>query len=447
MKTYLCGTEEDPEKRPEPAMVSSVYMSGTWSHKAYRLSHDGRANIIYLADGIEVQYGARSSVLKMELPFNPRDFMWHPDSRRVAFWVPDDMGNRAVGLLDVRRVQGDTGPDEKPYEVVYDPPDGHMPYGLEWSPGGQALYVLESVLEEGRFWSVINRVELNGRKVEQIVRLPRQIDFFMPPVSRFENGSGASSSPYFIVFGTIDGLHLVDPRTTRVRRLSDVPSIGLHNVEWNPRKDQLALFFRHGQPRANGDVYAGVYLIHLDRVGHPDRGEFAERLHEQTDVHTLWFSPRGTYVTWSSEKAIWFRPGEGAADGTVHLECKTEEGLPLPIKGVCWSDDERLLAVTAGNRVFLYDVRGKKLREIARFGEDSSHFSAEPRFIGERVYLTVFQDLRHHARGGGSFTIPEDTEERRGVMGDPADAPSGGTSTPPPAPPPGGGPGGGRPGR
>jgi hypothetical protein len=28
--------------------------------------------------------------------------------------------------------------------------------------------------------------------------------------------------------------------------------------------------------------------------------DYAENLHDQLDIHTLWYSPRGTYMTWAS---------------------------------------------------------------------------------------------------------------------------------------------------
>lgn len=52
----------------------------------------------------------------------------------------------------------------------------------------------------------IQRIPMpNGGTPRRIVRVAGVIDFFMPPVSRFENGSGPDRHPYEIIFGAREG--------------------------------------------------------------------------------------------------------------------------------------------------------------------------------------------------------------------------------------------------
>src|SRR5688572_4611374 len=88
METYICPTTRSPDGRPAPRKVSSVFMEGNWTWRAYSMAHDGKTTIVHLPDGIEIHREGRPKVeLIMEMPYNPRDFYWHPDSKRVAFWV------------------------------------------------------------------------------------------------------------------------------------------------------------------------------------------------------------------------------------------------------------------------------------------------------------------------------------------------------------------------
>lgn len=434
METYMCPTTRptgDPATQPAPRKVSSVFMEQSFTHHAYSMAHDGKTTIVHLPDGIEVyRQGRPKVVLLMLLHYNPRDFYWHPDSKRVAFWVLDTpkaeragqsvRPRRAVAVMDVTNLPSNIRPgDPPPYDVVYTSTPDKEPFGLEWSPRGDALYIIEkgAEIETSESYGAITRIELsNTDSPREIVKVPGSLDFFMPPVSRFERGEGPSAQPYSILFGSMEGLYTVNPDGTRPERLSDVPAIGLYNVEWNPKTStrQVALFFKRAVPSATGRMFVGAYLVRLDmlrqrgtEVEAPEarearEAEAIEQLYDGTDVHTLWYSPRGTYVTWATPWGLWYRRPEDKPGTEVQVQIPANpevEGTTLEVKGVTWHDSERKLAFTAGNKLFICELPSNEVYQVAQFGTDStSTFAAEPRFVGEEVFLTAFEDARKSGR-------------------------------------------------
>lgn len=419
----MCSTSRDPE-RPAPRKVSSVFMENNWTYHAYSMAHDGKTTIVHVPDGIEVHRPGRGKVeLQIELPYNPRDFYWHPDSKRVAFWVvhtpkatrPGQVvqARRAVAVMDTTRLGGTPRPgDAPPYDVVYTTTAEQAPFGLEWSPRGDALYLIQRGLDAvtNESYGVVTRIELNDiEHPQEIVRMPGGLDFFMPPVSRYERGEGPSSAKYLIIFGHMEGLYTIEPDGKNPQRVSQLPAVGLYNIEWNPKPsvNQVILFFRRPIPSGDGRTFVGAYLVRLDDLlrrrgvaeADPSARPAIEQLYDGTDVHTLWYSPRGTYMTWATPWGLWFRRPDDTADKTVQVELPAQpEGVTLEIKGVTWSDDEHKLAFTAGNKLFIYELGSKEAFQVAEFGKDTNTFAAEPRFVGDEVYLTAFEDANASGR-------------------------------------------------
>ncbi|MCO5172372.1 MAG: hypothetical protein M9894_39235 [Planctomycetes bacterium] len=431
METYFISTDGK-----EPRRVSSEFMEGNWTYHAYSMAHDGKANVVHRQNGIEVHRHGRSKVvLDMELPFNPRDFYWHPDSKRVAFWCihtkkadrPGQLAGRtkAVAVMDVTRLTGTPRPgDPPPYDVIEVGRTDTTPFGLEWSPKGDAVYVIQRGLDvvNNETFSVITRVDLSDKKPRDIVRMPGAIDFFMPPVSRFERGEGPSNADYQIIYGHADGLFVVDPQGKDPQRLAQIPAMGLYNIEWNPRPNtkQVILFFRRPVRGRDGQMFVGAYLVRIDqllrRAAQPEAAEPSgarpgiEQLYDDTDVHTLWYSPRGTYMTWATPSGVWYRRPDDPPEKTVLIQApRPAEGAPaLDVKGVTWHDNERKLAFTAGNKVFVVDLPSAEPKEVATIGLDTHTFLAEPRFVGDEIYLTAFEDARASGavRSGLEFGYP-----------------------------------------
>ena len=69
-----------------------------------------------------------------------------------------------------------------------------------------------------------------------------------------------------------------------------------------------------------------------------------------------------------------------------------------PIKGAIWNKDETRLAVTAGNQVWIYHTKTKKTSLYYEFGQGLTHFCAEPVWMGDRLLLTIVEDIRLSGR-------------------------------------------------
>ncbi|MCO5172428.1 MAG: hypothetical protein M9894_39525 [Planctomycetes bacterium] len=375
----------------EPRRMASVLMKDTWAYRAHDLAPDGRTTLVHLEDGVEVQRVGQPAVrLKLELPFAPRDFAWSPDSRRVAFWTVHRPAGAAprkvIAVMDVAGLPAaPPGADEPPpFEVVYEAEEGFVPHGLGWSSAEDALLVLERCLVGEDAASRLVRVDLDPRDARTLLQVPGSIDFFETAL-----GCCAASGerlrpegPSPILFGVTDGLSLLEPGGGEPRRLS-LPATSVFNLDWRPGGDVVALFFRRAV-RRQGQAFVGVYLAPLAE------GAPAEQLYTDTDVHTLWFSPRGRYVSWASEDGLWYRRVEDARGKPVRVPAPRGER----ITGFAWHAGEGRLAFTADDALFVHDVAAGQVREVWRVGRpERPLFLADPRFVGDEVLVTSYEDL------------------------------------------------------
>lgn len=438
MHTMTCSVpgmgQTSAGKEPRHETLASEYMSGQWSPHAFVLSHDGQRCLVHRRDGFElISPGGRTEVKADVLRNRSRECFWSPDSQKVLMWAPQTNHYlyKRVAVLDTSKLAPGTVIDtiatreaNAPWEVIYDAGQAHKvegpredkevvapePYGFEWAPPGDAVFVLERLYfkhdPQRESETRILRVDLPERRITELVRMSGEIDFFMPPVSRFEHGQGPSRRPYRIVFGHREGLFLLDPRPARQaaeprwRRIHDLPAQGLKNVEWNPGQgpDQLLLYFKTQGLVTAANTVRGVALVHLEQVG---RGEgWLEQLYDGDDeVHTLWFSPHGAWATWATSTFAAYRRPAPEAGPPVRIVCRDEDGRVLPVKGLHWHADERHLAITAGARLFVHDAQKGETRQVARLGEDDERdFLAEPRWVGDKVYLSRFEDVRDEAK-------------------------------------------------
>ncbi|MBX3465730.1 MAG: hypothetical protein KF878_02390 [Planctomycetes bacterium] len=375
-----------------PQRLTSVLMNGNWTYHAYELSPDGQSLLVHLEDGFEIHRAGQPPVrLKLDLPFTPRDVSWDPDSRRVAFWVahapPGGQRRKAVALLDVTALgAAPPGPDEVPYEVLYAPDEPFTPSGFAWAPDGQGLLVLEvGVVAPGGPEGRLTRVEVEGRAARTLAQTAGPFDFFFTPFGCCDHRLRPRADATALLLGHETGLHAGDQAGSDLRRLP-LPSKGVHNLDWQPvpGSDLVALFFRRPARTPDGRTFVGVHLARL-----AEGAAAPEQVHDATNVHTLWFSPRGTHVGWASDEGVWYRRVEGPPGKTVHVPAP--EGAP--IKGFTWHDDEDRLAFTAGDALFVHDLAAKSVREVWRAGRPETSFLAEPRFVGDDVLVSRFEDV------------------------------------------------------
>lgn len=406
MTTWSCAVTGKPTK-DTMEQKSQALVQGRWTHHAYKMSHDGKTTVIHKVDGFQILQGEKTYEYKVDLTaHNPREFIFSPDNRFVAFWAPLEK-NKLSKRIAVMALGGLSS--KLKYKIVYDPPSMNKPFGMEWSPAGDALFVIERARIDKLEYTLIRRINMpSGGTPKELVRRLGVIDFFMPPVSRFENGGGPSKKPYKIIFGAPDGLYLVGPNGKGEERLSKIPAMGLHNLEWNPKPEinQVLLFFRAPVAGPDGRKFQGVYQVNLDnrKSAAVKEDEFMENLYDETDIHTLWFSPKGTYTTWAGKSAVFFRKAD-APPGTepTKIEILDEDEQPADIRGATWNDKETLLAFTAGSDVMVYSLKAaekakknpkakKKVKYLFKIASFKKGFGAEPRFVGDRVFVTQIED-------------------------------------------------------
>jgi len=378
-------------------------MQNRWAWHAYVQAHKGDNCIVHTEKGFVLHDGRRGVEYEIDLKMNtPRSFLWHPDCRLIAFWAPAtcEQPRRRVAILDITKQV----PGSKPkYTILYDPEPGHEPVGLEWAANGKAIILMELVFENNAAYTVIRRIKLQSKPHagKELVRMHGRIDFFNGPTTRFEYGAGSTDKPFNIVFGAADGLYTV-PGNGELppHRLAKVPAEGLENIEWNPMGDQFAVYFNR-QTNNRGEELQGLYLADVNRRGK----ENMIRLYENLDVNTLWFSAKGTYVLWSTypmsgrisgmDSAIYIAPTDNPTE-ILTIKQDDEYGNPLPITGVYMNKEETQIAYTAHNRVFVYDLKSGKRKQIAKFESRDPQmliFTAEPHWLGKRVVVSVYEDI------------------------------------------------------
>ena len=164
--------------------------------------------------------------------------------------------------------------------------------------------------------------------------------------------------------------------------------------------EQFAVYFNR-QTNNRGEELQGLYLADVNRRGK----ENMIRLYENLDVNTLWFSAKGTYVLWSTypmsgrissmDSAIYIAPTDNPTE-ILTIKQDDEHGNPLPITGVYMNKEETQIAYTAHNRVFVYDLKSGKRKQIAKFESRDPQmliFTAEPHWLNKRVVVSVYEDI------------------------------------------------------
>lgn len=363
------------------------------------MSPDGKTFMTYTLEGIDVVRDGQRFPVKAAM--YSTELVWDPTSRYVVYQVIAE-GGEALMLIDTK----EPIPTAKEIHRVASPSNLR---GIEFSPWGDELYFMVGDTSQKKIHYLINRIDIKSKKVETVVDENEAIDFFMPPVTWFEHGQGSQKGrPYSIVYGTKLGLFVV-PRdgalkdASKKRVLSQAPAVGLTNLEWSPDGDFIIMYYDQDISSPTGESLRGVTLAHVGKAA--GKGKL-EKLYEGNGIHTLWFSPKGKYVTWIKEAGCWYRdPKDEGKEGILipNPVFKNDKGESVEvtdkkIKGASWNEDETRLAITAGNQVWIYNTTTKTTEIYYEFGKGLSHFVAEPRWRGEKLLLSVFENMRLSGR-------------------------------------------------
>ncbi len=369
-------------------------MLGGWAQRLFHASHDGKAVLAHRFDGLSVIRDGQTKSYKIPMKPGMRMITWAPDSKRFIFWHPEGV---AVGNIDT------LGDCEKPtFTLVYKNPKGRYPFAAGWCPAGNDVFILEHLEAQAAApgqppitGSAIQRVSAQGGTAREILNHPHRVSFFMPPVQRFENGSGPSSADYLICFGARDGLYVMDRNGERKQKVADFPP-DVQDVVWSPRPEvnKFAFLYRLANQLPDGKtVIRGVYICHLDRLK-KDPKNVVEQLDPSLDVHTLYFSHHGKYVSWASNQTLGIREPDAAADKTIKVNVSDfKAGTNIQIKSFGWDHTDSRVAITAGNRLYVFNVEKKTWQFLAKAGDEQKTFLFEPHWVGDDVIYSTFTNV------------------------------------------------------
>lgn len=387
MSVHELDPNPNPTTRLMPRGLSHAQMVGRWTYRAFLLSPDEGTLVTHQEDGVTIHRGKTKTELTLDLrSHNPRGFVFSPNSLRCAFWAPNDrQTSRQLGhgkRIALARLEEGFG-----HTILYTPGAGWRPYALEWTPKGDALWVLETRAGgEGVVpASAIRRVGLGGG-VKTMLKSAARIDFFTPSPHVSPNTAGT-----FLV-GRAKGLTTHDAASGKVLlRLPGLPTEGLHNLDWNPKRNQIALFYRRARNRT------GLYHVDFDALnklrtaGTVRFRDYASQVSKSRDVHTLWYSPKGSHLTWASNKAafLWRLKDPASKVQVIKISSDGSPGEFLEVKGVAWKPDQSQLAITAGSEAWIQTF-GKTPR-CYRVAKASAGFLARPTWRKGKLLVSRFE--------------------------------------------------------
>ena len=392
-----CQEDEKARSKDTKTYAENFFAGGLINHN-YKLAPDHQKMVLFTRQGFALLAKDQDKPTPLNVASFSKEVVWDPSSRYFAFFG-QTLEGMAIYLVDTR---ADPVKAEIAYQVKRS--DGAF-LGLEWSPWGEEIYFLQNVFRGSYIDRTIQRLRVTGKKPKELVKVIENIDFFMPPVSWFEHGEGPQRGRnYHIVYGTSRGLFILDRNGKKPAvNLTEAPAVNLRNLEWSPDGQKIIMYYDGGYQSRRHQSLKGVTLVHLKGKG--KAVEF-ENLYEGRGIHTLWFSSKGKWVTWVKETGCWYRDPKDIGQEGIRVpnpKIKTESGKIVemtdkPIKGAIWNKDETRLAVTAGNQVWIYHTKTKKTSLYYEFGQGLTHFCAEPVWMGDRLLLTIVEDIRLSGR-------------------------------------------------
>lgn len=422
----------DASGKTKPKVLAQALREGSISRHAYYLSPDGKTLIHDEAEGILVQRGKVSRRYRLEFPFQ-REVEFSPTNPSlVAIWAPQTKGkSKGVALLDLTTLA------EKPaLRVIYRlPPSAKTSLNrFRWSPKGDALLLLHSRDLES-YTHLISEVRVSDGRVREYGRAPEGMGF-MAPYTDPKTGEAMT------LIGGDEGISLL-ARGKPALVLSKSPLGFMFDraATFRDGQNRLAVAHRGMVRRSDGTpARRGVYLVDVEGLvkarakGPAPEDERGLDFLSRDLTHTLWFSPKGTYLTGATEEEVILRRTKSPREKpTVFSFWNDKTDSPTRIRGVAWNADETKLALVADRELWVYDwtrpgpakkdekakreeksdeddeddesrgldqleaLTGKRpaLYRVAEFKQRGflSDFLAEPQWIGDRIVLSRFEDV------------------------------------------------------
>jgi hypothetical protein len=378
--------------------LASVRMVDRWTLRPHVLSPDGAVLLVHREDGFSLFLDGQRLDVGAPMPATgPRNARWSPDSQRLAYWVQP---GHQIALLDLSRPREQWEP-----QWVYDPraasiytgrdqardPLLRQPFGLEWSPTGEALLLGERLYDERDQMreTCLLRLDLDGSgvtSVVEVVRTPEEIGFFVPVAAPVGRPPGPG-----VLYGTHSGLYLARlDGITEPRRMRHAPSTGVWDVACDPASTRVSLLFRRPGFDRQGRRYVGLWDFDLARPARASGRQFDA----SQRAESLSYSPSGTYLTWSLPDELCYRRPDAPSGETVCLDMREAGEADVErVRGFAWHPSEDHLAFSAGATLYLHEVRSGKTRPVHTFSDDPDDFVAGLSWAGDRLILTWFEDM------------------------------------------------------
>lgn len=386
-----------PDSRARVTLLSLVLMKQPWARSAASLAPDRLASIVHEEDEhvllpAEPDTAWLGFARDPGLQPMPNHPAWSPDGRWFAYWAGGGEPGPRVALIDARRPDAAAAPVRLPAGVV--------PTWFVWAPRADALVVVST---DRRVW----RVAAGGGEVRPL-EVARPVTNLVAPHHPLADGAGTEVVAFL---GDDRELWLLDVEDGRLRPLG-LPDL-VTGVEFSHDQRRLLVNYRRQLPGPDGARLFGLVLIDLDPVrrGAPAT---ALALHEDTDVHTEWFSPDDRLALWATPEQVVVRDLTRPDAGPRVL---LRAGAGEEVTGAAFDRAGARVAITAGARLLVHDLAAGSTVEWARLDQpgDLEAFAAEPAWDGEQVRASVFarrdrerglESLKESMRRGGRPPSP-----------------------------------------
>lgn len=369
---------EGKSATPEKLFSTSLVGADKQVVRAYQMAHDGKRVAFHTFAGLALGSGNDAPVDHKGLVIY-KTIEWAPDNHRFRYW-----GAEGLVIADADG-QGPAGEKLKP-EFVYKCPVSQA----GWVPDGGILVLRTDTPKEKGAKPTTSCVKVfPSGSANELWKSDVIFSYFCVPSSRFENGSGASNAPYSVILGAKDSLWITSSGGTERDKFCDLKGDGLHDFVQSPDSKNLVIRFIKDVPTDGGKVLKGVVLAHLDKFQKGKPVEW-ETLYEKNDAHTIWSSQTGKYATWASPDVVGFREFGGKPGSEVSVTVPGGK-----ITGCFWDHADARIAITAGNKVYCYDVAKKAVSQVCDLGADPKTFVADPVFLrNDEIVFTVFKDVK-----------------------------------------------------
>jgi hypothetical protein len=371
---------------PKPSSIDTFDCYGAWTDHAFFLSWDKKHLVFQRFLGLGVRDDVDGPTGEFDMSaMTSREITFSPDSHH--FVVSQTNGTFVVDSATPKESTGKLKSHE-----LYKAAKGIKAYGGCWLPDNSGFFILEEDYFRKVPGSRLRIVPSGGGEGHVILDHPTRIRWFMTPESRYRNGQGPIRGSWKLIFAASDGLWLMNGEGGAKEKLCSAPPDIFQDIEWSPTADLLLAVTRDPITVPDLGTFQGVYLVHPGKKGGKPQDMF-EVVDASANVHTIYFSPKGKYISWATPASVKIREVGGKPESAVTIDVK-DKGVPLAVQQFSWDDKETRLLITAKNKVFVYDVAKKTTTQVAAIEDAQKTIVADPTWLSDdEILVSAFTDI------------------------------------------------------